>query len=108
MVNFKKLRQMIEVKGNGNIVSKEIPVSSFLRLHISGKGLIELIQSQDEKVIVETDENLVDCFDAQNSGSTLYVSVDGKLRKPVFTKCVVKVYFRQLDALVIRCSGGDV
>jgi len=99
---------MIEVKGNGNIVSKEIPVSSFLRLHVSGKGLIELIQSNDEKVIVETDENLLEYFEAQNSGSTLYVTAEAKLRKPVFTKCLMKVYIRQLDSLVIRCDGGNV
>jgi len=108
MVNFKKLRQMIEIKGNGNIVSKEIQVSSFLRLHIAGRGMIELIQSGDEKVVVETDENLQDYFEAQNSGGTLYVTAEAKLRKPLFTRCLIKIYFRQLDALVIRCDGGDV
>ncbi len=33
---------MIEVKGNGNIISREISVSSFIRLHIAGKGQVEL------------------------------------------------------------------
>lgn len=99
---------MIEIKGNGNIVSKEIQVSSFLRLHIDGRGLVELVQSNDEKVIIETDENLLDYFDAQNSGSTLYVTSEAKLRKPVFTKCLIKVYLRQLDSLVIRCDHGNV
>jgi len=99
---------MIEIKGNGNIVSKEIQVSSFLRLHIDGRGLVELVQSNDEKVIIETDENLLDYFDAQNSGSTLYVTSEAKLRKPIFTKCLIKVYLRQLDSLVIRCDHGNV
>jgi hypothetical protein len=105
MVNFKPLRQLIEVKGNGNVITREIPVSSFLRLHISGKGLIELYQSDEEKVIVETDENLHEFVYALNSGRTLYVSAETKLRKPVFTVCKVKIYLRQIDVLYIR--NGD-
>ncbi len=99
---------MIEIKGNGNIISREIQVSSFLRLHISGKGTVELIQSNEEKVVIETDENLQDYFEAVNSGSTLYVTAEGKLRKPVYTRCIIKVYIRQLDSLVIRNEGANV
>lgn len=99
---------MIQVQGNGNIVSIEKQVSSFLRLHIDGKGVTELIQSNEEKVVIEIDENLQDYFQAVNSGKTLYVSAEMKFRKPVFTKCHIKVYLRQLDSLVIRCNGGDV
>jgi hypothetical protein len=108
MVNFKKLRQMLEIKGNGNIVSKQIQVSSFIRLHISAWGLTELIQSSEEKVIIETDENLSDCFQVVNSGRTLFISTEAKFRKPVFTHCKVKVYLRQINILYIRCEGGDV
>lgn len=99
---------MIQVKGNGNIVSKTYPVSSFLRLHIAVKGVTELIQSNEEKVEVELDDNLVEYFDATNAGSTLFVTTEGKLRTPVYSKAVVRVYFRQLDHLVIRCEGGNV
>ena len=99
---------MIEIQGNGNVVSREITVSSFLRLHISGKGTIELHQSDDEKVIVETDENLQQYFEAVNSGRTLYVSAEGKLRRPVFTKCIIKIYLRQLDVLYVRNDHADV
>jgi hypothetical protein len=108
MVSFKKLRQMVQVKGNGNIVSKAYPVSSFLRLHIAVKGVTELIQSNEEKVEVEMDENLLDCVDVTNSGRTLFVTVAGKLRTPVFTKAVVRIYFRQIDHLVVSNEGGDV
>lgn len=99
---------MIEVKGNGNIVSKEIKVSSFVRLHLSGKGVIELHKSDDEKVIVETDENLQEYFDVVNSGRTLYVSSEAKFKKPIFTSCKIKVYIRQMDTLYIRNDSADV
>jgi hypothetical protein len=109
MVSFKKLRQMVQVKGNGNIVSKTHSVSSFLRLHIGVRGITELIQSDEEKVEVELDENLMEYFSVMNSGRTLFVSLEsGVLRTPVFTKAVVRIYFRQIDHLVVRCEGGDV
>jgi putative autotransporter adhesin-like protein len=108
MVNFKKLRQMIEIKGNGNIVSRTIQVSSFVRLHLAANGLIELIQSDEEKVVIESDENLQDYFEAVNSGRTLYLSSEGKFRKPAFSRCHIKVYLRQVNVLYVRCDGGDV
>lgn len=99
---------MIEVKGNGNIVSREISVSSFLRLHIACKGLVELIPSEEEKVIMEMDENLQEFGEAVNAGRTLFVTTEGKLRRPVPTYCKVSIYVRQLDTLVIRNDHADV
>ncbi len=99
---------MIEVKGNGNIVSKEINVSSFVRLHLSGKGTIALYQSDEEKVIIETDENLQEYFSIENSGRTLYVSAGAKFRKPVYTSCLIKVFLRQMDVLYVRNDHADV
>lgn len=108
MVNFKPLRQMIEVEGNGNIISREISVSSFIRLHISGKGQVELYQSDEEKVIVETDENLQEFVWATNSGRTLYVSAEAKLKKPVFTVCNIKIYMRQAEVIFIRNENANL
>jgi hypothetical protein len=108
MVNFKKLRKMIEVKGNGHVITKEFQVSSFVRLHISTKGSTKLFLSDEEKVIVHTDEDLMDYFDVTNSGRTLYVSSEAKFRKPHFTECTIEIYLRQIDKLYVRCDEGDV
>lgn len=99
---------MIEVKGNGNIVSREVSVSTFIRLHIGCKGIIELHQSDEEKVVFETDENLQEFFSASNAGRTLFVTNEAKLRKPVFTRATVKIFIRQLDKLYVRNNHGDV
>jgi Putative auto-transporter adhesin, head GIN domain len=99
---------MLEVKGNGDVVSREIPVSSFIRLHLAGKGRIELIASDEEKIVVVADENLQEYVEAVNSGRTLYVSTTAKFRDPLFTDCRIQVHFRQIDTLCIRCDGGDV
>jgi hypothetical protein len=108
MVNFKNLRKMIEVQGNGNVISREIKVSSFIRLHLSGKGVIELHKSEEEKVIIETDENLQEYFEVANSGRTLYVTAEAKFKRPVYTVCKIKVYLRQMDTLYIRNDKADV
>ncbi len=108
MVSFKKLRQIIEVQGNGNIVAREVKVSSFLRLHLALNSTVELYQSDEEKVIIEADENLQEFIYVRNSGRTLYVSAEGMLRKPVYTECRVKVYLRQLDTLLVRNENGNV
>ena len=108
MVNFKKLRQMIEIKGNGNIVSREVNVSTFIRLHLACRGQIELHQSDEEKVVIDADENLQDYFSIENSGRTLYVSSDAKFRRPIYTHCVIKVYIRQMDTLYVRNDGANV
>jgi len=108
MVNFKPLRQTIEIKGNGNIISREISVSSFIRLHVSGRGQVELYQSDEEKVIVETDENLQEFVGAINSGRTLYVSAESNLRIPLFTVCKIKIYIRQIDVIDIRNENANL
>jgi len=108
MVNFKPLRQLIEVKGNGNVIVKEIRVSSFLRLHIASKGQVELYHSDEEKVIVETDENLQEFITVANAGRTLYVSTESMLKKPVFTVCKIKIYLHQLEVLHIRNENANL
>jgi len=99
---------MIEVKGNENIVSTQRSISSFIRLHISINGTVELIQADEEKVIVEADENLQEYIEVTNSGRTLYVTAEGKWRKAGFTSLIVKIYYRQLYNIYNASSNGEL
>ncbi|MES2111567.1 MAG: head GIN domain-containing protein, partial [Bacteroidota bacterium] len=101
-------RQMIEVKGDGNIVSTQKNISSFIRLHISISGRVELIQADEEKVIVEADENLQEYIEVTNSGRTLYITAEGKWRKAGFSSLTVKVYYRQLYSIYNASSNGNL
>jgi hypothetical protein len=107
-MNFKKLRQMIKEKGTGNIISKTINVSSFVRLHVSVRGYVELIQAEEEKVIVEADDNLVDFIHTENSGRTLYVTAEGKWRIAEFTSLRIKIFYRQLYTLYNASEKGEL
>jgi hypothetical protein len=108
MINFKKLRQMTEMKGNAYIVSKEISVSAFLRLHVLIPGLIEICRSDREKVIIETDQNLMAHVNVVNSGRTLYIASESKFKKPEFTICIIRVFLRNIDVLNISNENSTV
>ena len=108
MKKFKKLRQMVSIQGNGKIITKEIMVSSFLQLHLCLSHEIEIHHSNEEKVVIEMDENLQDYIDVSNSGRTLYVTTDtGLFKKSLFTRCKVKVYYRQLNVINITNENAD-
>lgn len=81
-----------EVKGNRNIVIKEIKINSFISFHIAAIGLIELHQSDNEKLVIETDENLHEYFDISNAGDTLYVITDVIFKQIIFTTCKIKFF----------------
>ncbi len=108
MVSFKKLRQMMKAQGSGTLAMREQAVSSFTRLHLSSHGTVELVQSDEEKVVVEVDDNLLDYIQVVNSGRTLYVTTENKLRNPDFTSLRVTVHLRQLDMLDVAGQGNVV
>ncbi len=99
---------MIKEKGTGNIISKTISVNSFIRLHVSIGGLVELIQCEEEKVIIETDDNLVDFISTENSGRTLYITGEGKWRIAEFTSLRIKVFYRQIFNLYNASEKGEL
>ncbi|UOQ52929.1 head GIN domain-containing protein [Hymenobacter cellulosivorans] len=97
---------MMQVKGSGVLVSRDYPVSSFTRLHLSVHGTVELLYGAEEKVVVEADDNLLEHLEVVNSGRTLYVTSENKLRAPAFTELRVTVHLRQLDTLYCACHGN--
>ena len=99
---------MITVKGNGQTVIKEYEVSSFLHLHLSVDGHTELYQGNEEKVVVETDNNLVDFIGVTNSGKTLFITPESGYRKIEFSRLTIKVYFRQLSKLHVCFDQGTL
>jgi Putative auto-transporter adhesin, head GIN domain len=107
-MNFKKLRAMITKQGNGEITTKEIQVSSFLRLHIGASGNVELIHSNEEKVSIVCDSNLFECIEVINSGRTLYINSDVKWHKSKFTQLNIKIYYRQINVLCNTITNGQL
>ncbi|MBF9223179.1 head GIN domain-containing protein [Hymenobacter ruricola] len=105
MFSFKQLRQLMQVQGNGTLAVRTQPVSSFTRLHLSVHGTVELRQSTEEKVVIETDDNLLEHVGVVNAGRTLYVTTEDKLRRPAYSQLHVVVHVRQLQHLDIASEG---
>lgn len=105
MLSFKQLRDMLKIPGSGALAQREHLVSSFTRLHLSVTGTVRFVVGEEEKVTVEADDNLLDYVAVVNSGRTLYITSENKLRSPGYTALTVTVFLRQLSALNVSADG---
>ena len=108
MFSFKQLRQLMQLQGNGTLAVRTAPVSSFTRLQLRVHGTVELRHGSEEKVVIETDDNLLDQVSVTNAGETLYVTTENKLLRPTYSQLRVVVYLRQLQHLNIANHGPVV
>jgi hypothetical protein len=90
-------------KGNGNIVTKTISVSSFSKISALGSFDVVLKQTGSEKVTAEGDENLMQYFKADVSGSKLDLSFSKNNLRP--TKFIVYVDLKNVDKVEVTGSG---
>jgi hypothetical protein len=66
----------INVRGSGNLVTREMDFSGFKRLDVSSAFVVDVTQSDTYSVVVTVDDNLVDHLDVSKRGDTLYVGMD--------------------------------
>jgi hypothetical protein len=107
MVSFKKLRRIFDEKGSGNIITKTIQVEPFLQLHLCTHCTVEIVQAAEEKVVVETDDNLIDHIRVDNSIKTLYITPANGMKTPLYTFGKITVYCKSLEAIYMT-SHGDM
>jgi hypothetical protein len=107
MVTFKKLRRIFNVKGSGNVVSKTIQVEPFLQLHLCTHCNVDIVQADEEKVVVELDDNLIDSVRVDNSIKTLFVTQDTRQKVPLFTYGKITIYCHKLEAIYVT-SHADI
>jgi|GEM_PF-1835474 Protein of unknown function (DUF2807). len=95
------------IKGNGDIVKKTIEVKGFNSLLINDAITLQIIQSQNAKVIVQADNNLVNYIDVKvdNNGKLVIKRKDAK-KSICFTKLKVYVYAPKLSSIEVNdaCS----
>ena len=95
------------IEGNGNIVTKEVPVSSFESLKASGVYELKLSQGATESVKIEADENLHQYFTVRNEGKTLVIDMKGMKNKNMKLKNKLRVYvsFKKLKEMDLSMVG---
>ncbi|MDR1226423.1 MAG: DUF2807 domain-containing protein [Prevotellaceae bacterium] len=95
----RQLLQKVEIQGSKNVVSKEVYLNDFERLNLATRGLVEIIPSDEHKVIIETDDNLMEYFEISSTANTLYVNVDEKHARPMYTQLTIKIYVKQVTSI---------
>lgn len=96
------------IEGNGNLVTREVPVSSFEILKASGVYELKLSQGDKESVKIEADENLQQYFNVRNEGASLVIEMKDLKNKNMKNKNKMRVYvtFRKLKELDIKTVGS--
>jgi hypothetical protein len=96
------------LEGNGKLVTKEVPVSSFDALKASGIYELKLSQGDKETVKIEADENLQELFQVRNEGSKLVIDMKKLENKNLKSKNKMRVYvtFKKLKEMELSTVGN--
>ncbi|HEV7332583.1 MAG TPA: head GIN domain-containing protein [Flavisolibacter sp.] len=102
----KEERETIE--GNGNLVTRDVQVSSFDALKASGVYELRLSQGDKESVTIEADENLQQYFNVRNEGAALVIDMKGMKNKNLKNKNKMRVHvtFKKLKTLDLSTVGS--
>jgi hypothetical protein len=68
------------IKGNGNVVKQERNVAGFSAIEVGGAFKVYLTQGDQEKLVVEADENLLDVIKTEVNGKTLKIYTKEDIR----------------------------
>jgi Putative auto-transporter adhesin, head GIN domain len=94
------------IEGSGNVITKDVTVSSFDALNVSGVFNVLLTQGNKESVKIEADDNLQDLFEVKNEGSTLTIGMKKDVNFNSKTKMKVYVTFKSLKSMDLKTVGN--
>lgn len=93
------------VSGNGNVVKETRSIGPFKEIKASAGVNVFLFQGNEEKVVVEADENIQNCIITEVNGSTLSCYIDCNIRHS--KKMNVYVNYKSLNSITAS-SGSDI
>ena len=91
--------------GNGNLVNIERKVSSFEKISSSGSAELLYHASQEYRVVVTTDSNLIDYVDIVTKNGVLSVKFKGN-KSYSYTRFIIDVYCPTLSGVSISGSAS--
>jgi Putative auto-transporter adhesin, head GIN domain len=96
-----------KIEGSGNVITKEVSVSSFSELNVQGVFSVLLTQGNKEEVKIEAEDNLQSLFEVKNEGSKLIISMKKDVNFNSKKKMKVYVTFKKLKSMELK-TVGDV
>lgn len=96
------------IEGNGNLITREVPVSAFELLKASGVYELKLSQGSKEAVKIEADENLQQYFEVRNEGNKLVIDMNKLKNINLKNKNKMRVYvtFKKLTEMDLSTVGS--
>jgi hypothetical protein len=95
-----------KVVGSGNMVTKDITISSFDQLDLQGVFSVSLAQGNKEAVRIEADDNLHEYFEVKNEGNKLRIAMKKDANYSTKSKLKVYVTFKQLKSMDLKTVGN--
>lgn len=95
-----------KLKGNGNVIKKEIPIDSFKELYVKGMFNTFLTQSETESLMIEIDENLIDLILIENVNGRLLVEMEEGVEIKKLTKGNIYISLTDINRLDISGLGN--
>jgi len=80
-----------QVNGNGKITKEERKLSGFNAISVGNAIQLQIRQGSEEKVMVETDENIHPYLKTEVSGNELHISIKGNVNNASVLKVYVTV-----------------
>jgi len=82
-------------RGNGQLEVKEIEIGDFNKIYIGGNYDLVMIPTSENRVIIETDENLLRYINVEHHGEALNINNIHKLKssRGIF----IEVYYKELN-----------
>ncbi|MEO8403309.1 MAG: head GIN domain-containing protein [Chitinophagaceae bacterium] len=94
-----------KIEGSGNVITKDIAVTSFDQLNVQGVFSVLLTQGDKEGVKIEADDNLQSLFEVKNEGSTLSVVMKENVNFNRKKKMKVYITFKKLKSMNLKTVG---
>lgn len=92
------------IKGSGNVIKETRQLDSFHSLEVGGAFEIELIKSSEEKIVIETDDNIMPYIKTRVSGGNLDIDNTEDINNP--TELKLSIYYKSLDELDISGAAS--
>lgn len=99
--------QSDKIKGNGNVIKKNISTSDYDEVRVSGFFDVNLVAGSEGKITIEGEENLLDYVECVVDGGALEIRVEkGKKISTSLNKGItLTVPFESLNSVTLSGSG---
>lgn len=87
------------IKGSGHVIKETRELSSFSAIDVGGAFEIELVKSNEEKIVIEADDNIMPHIKTRVSGGELDIDNTEDLNNPTTLK--LTIYYKNIDELDI-------